>query len=374
MVSSVFADIKIVSPSNFNIDKIAINGNYVSAAGARYYYDIPSKTLKSVNGIWIYDVSNPIAANIIGTIESSNLTFKGLEYKNNFLYVSCFTDGIKIYNLSSPSNPILVGQYDTPGISWASLLFGNILYVSDGTALLAFNVSNPQNPTLLGQLTGIFPKGTPKIYNNYLYVSGGAGFYVVNVSNPSSMSLANTISYNGYPYSVQDLNIVNGKLFAGAGKALFIYDLTNPISPNKIGTLNVFDDGYYSTIVNVTDDGKYVALAGGGVGEINISNLFSPTWVDNKRTVETARSIVSNGDVIFVSDAKAGLVVFAKSTWVAPTCGAGQTIYITNFVDRVVTNTIIITNNVNTILPSQAIKINRYDSIKSITDAPLPTP
>lgn len=64
----------------------------------------------------IMDVSNPTDIQFIDTI-GSDITFNSIPhnliFKGNYLYVSFYYDGLYIWDLTNPSNPILTGFYDT---------------------------------------------------------------------------------------------------------------------------------------------------------------------------------------------------------------------------------------------------------------------
>jgi len=73
---------------------------------------------------------------------------EGLGLHNNYLYVTCNQDGIKVFNVTNPLNPLLVKTI-TGGNFRDVIPYGNMLIAYVTTGILLYDISNPINPTLL---------------------------------------------------------------------------------------------------------------------------------------------------------------------------------------------------------------------------------
>jgi hypothetical protein len=79
----------------------------------------------SANGdVVVFDISNPAAATQVADIQETVLGIQATspstsKIMGNFLYVAWYQTGLAIFDISNPTNPIFVGNYDTwPGPSF----------------------------------------------------------------------------------------------------------------------------------------------------------------------------------------------------------------------------------------------------------------
>ncbi len=104
----------------------------------------------------VCDVSNTASITVLSEININssepNSIAHNLIIQGDFLYVSSYYDGLQIYNISDPSNPVKVGYYDTYSLAnfksykgaWGvyPLLPSGLVLVSDmQTGLYVFDVS-----------------------------------------------------------------------------------------------------------------------------------------------------------------------------------------------------------------------------------------
>ncbi len=250
----------IGSSGNWSGSGIDLQGNYAYCLSL-----FPSE-------LHIVDISNPAAPNELGSCNTSYPL--DIDLLNNYAYVAEGEAGLRIYNISSPTNPFFVGEYNTNGFASGVFVQGNLAYVADGAeGLLILNVSNPANPTYLGSFSGIdaqkvFVSGT------YAYLAGNNGFWILDVSDPENPSglgswqdgfLYDVYVSGGYAYLVgYDLNY----------KPLFaIFDVSDPGVPGLVGSLR---ERGYSVLVQ----GGYAYLsASEGLKIIHISDPRNPERV-----------------------------------------------------------------------------------------------
>ena len=80
--------------------------------------------------ISIYDISISTSPNIIYEIETSNAV-KDIALDQSFMYVAIGSDGVDIYDISDPANPIFLDNYNTNTLAHRISPFENKLAVSD---------------------------------------------------------------------------------------------------------------------------------------------------------------------------------------------------------------------------------------------------
>ncbi len=90
--------------------------------------------------------------------------------------------------MKNPSNPDLVGSYDTPGRVWSVFVQDSLAYVADrGSGLLIINVSDPTNPDSIGGYYGESEAIDVFLQDTLAYVTDHhAGVQIVNVSDPTN--------------------------------------------------------------------------------------------------------------------------------------------------------------------------------------------
>ncbi|MCA1608853.1 MAG: FG-GAP-like repeat-containing protein, partial [Acidobacteria bacterium] len=88
-----------------------------SSEDGKYLYSA-RETADGTGDIRVYDISNPAQPLIVNSLTMENLGLNAVSphnpvVKGNFLYVSWYQAGIQVFDISNPSAPRHVGQYDT---------------------------------------------------------------------------------------------------------------------------------------------------------------------------------------------------------------------------------------------------------------------
>lgn len=195
--------------------------------------------------------------------------------RGDLAYVAASEDGVLVYDVSDPPNPVVVGFYDTPGTAYNVEVDGDYVYVADFDSLLVLDFSNPASPTQVGSLglpaTGLHHSG------NYVYVAGDSSFQVVDVTIAGSPTLIASVATPGTAYCIDvqgDYAFVTVFLYG-----LFVYDVSEPATPDSVGfhALTPFDivvDGnlafatnnYSLAILDITDPTDPASFAEGYYG------------------------------------------------------------------------------------------------------------
>ncbi|MES2006506.1 MAG: hypothetical protein V4436_00190, partial [Patescibacteria group bacterium] len=173
----------------------------------------PSVTLAIAGGsvLQVIAASSTLATST-PTANSSTASY----VSGNFAYVADYAGGLKIYDVTNPKVPALLGSYT--GITTANdvVVSGRYAYVADvSTGLVIIDVSRPNAPTLVGTYSVTGTAKSVALSGKYAYVtdSSGHALRIVDVSNPASPTLAGSYNTGGNPNSV-----------AVAGKYAYILD------------------------------------------------------------------------------------------------------------------------------------------------------
>jgi hypothetical protein len=194
-------------------------------------------------GVEVVDVANPAAPAIVTRVQIPGGA-NDVVTSNGRLYA---TDarGLRIYSLTDPRQPALIGTYESPDVSTAAAtgvvaVADTWAYLARYDALIAIDLGIPTAPDEVSRV-GI-PAGATSISfaDSHLYVAlGDAGLAVVNVSRtalPRPLLVSTALG------PTRDAVLANGTLYVanGGGLALARYPATVyrqllPVGPQSAG-------------------------------------------------------------------------------------------------------------------------------------------
>ena len=200
----------------------------------------------NLQGIEFYDISNPQTP-----VHLDNLQLQGggggggntrcyyARGTGNVVYITTHR-GVAIINISNPSNPQFNGYISgTQGNQYILEnmdIFGNVLAVSAHTdGLFLFDISNPGNP-IWESTFPVLNAWAVNLYEDFAFVSDGEAIRVLDVSD--IQNLVEVYSWTTGS-AVKDLSIENDLLYAALGSdGVSVYDLANPESPEFLSNYN----------------------------------------------------------------------------------------------------------------------------------------
>jgi hypothetical protein len=128
-------------------------------------------------GLRVFDVSVPSQPVEVSSVDTPSYAYR-VAVSGEYAYVAART-GLCIIDVSVPSAPEQVGFADTPGEAWGVAVSGDYAYVADAYSLRAIDVSTPSAPVEVGfadtpgEALGVAASG------GYAYVAdSGAGLAV----------------------------------------------------------------------------------------------------------------------------------------------------------------------------------------------------
>ncbi len=99
----------ITAGNNMHSSWSSENGNFLYSA---------RETNNGTGDIRVYDITNPALPLLVKSISMAELGLNAVTPHNpavfgNYLYVSWYQAGVQVFDISTPANPVRVGQYDT---------------------------------------------------------------------------------------------------------------------------------------------------------------------------------------------------------------------------------------------------------------------
>lgn len=187
--------------------------------------------------------------------------------------------GVKVMDISDPTDPQEIIHFPTEGISLNLLIEGNYLFVCDLLGgIVAYNISNILEPQFMDAINTPGQARSIVSYQDYLYVSSeNYGVQIIDCGNPNNLELVD-ILYTGGEASY--LAIMDHWLYVTLGVAgLGVYDITNPEDPQ-------FEMNWNTILGNakglyIFPDGDTLAMSDfdNGTHLLSLTFPWIPTWV-----------------------------------------------------------------------------------------------
>lgn len=167
-------------------------------------------------------------------------SINGIAVQGDYVFASDYYAGLQVFDVSDPASPQKVGQVEfEEGTDIA--IVGDYAYVtsSGDNGLMAFDISDPANPSQVGATEDTnFDGLSIDINNNHAYIAGNyKGFFIVDISDPTNLKVINETDTDG---TVKVVQFSDNKLYCvDYDEGLLVYDVSNPVTPNLLGSLAV---------------------------------------------------------------------------------------------------------------------------------------
>ena len=281
------------------------------------------------NGFRVIDVSDSTHPVEVGY---ANLNGSLVEVADNSVvvyspYSMTANNTFYTMDVSDPTNPVSLDSYTCPAMTWDLVVRDNIAFIAcwwDGVRI--FNISDPTNIIQISRVMGWQSGGVPgvewcyaqavDVEGNYLYIvdykpfsaEDTYGLYIVDITNPSAPFLLNRFqNITSYP---QDISVENGYAYIADGYGgIEVVDVIDPMNPSVIGYVDLIDG---STGIKVDGDYAYVSeYILGGLQVVDISHPATPTltgWYQPSGVF--ALGVESFNGFVYISDGLGGIQIY----------------------------------------------------------------
>jgi len=278
------------------------DGNYAYCPGG---YDAGSEN--KFPAIYIVDISNPTTPTLAKRIDIPNPGWASpeawdLQVVGDILYVAAFKQGLWIYDISDPVNPMALGN--STGLESESRglhVVGDYCYVGEAwNGLAIFDVSDPANPTrvaLYNTDADISPGKKAEFHVGRVvdtlafWGAGDHGVVIVNVADPANPV---GVSYAGecfisprYPDGTYDWSrgatAKDTLAFLGGNRVgLRIFNIADPTAPVEIGFYDLSAESageVWQPLISEDGTRAYIGYQRAGFIILDISDPTNPTKV-----------------------------------------------------------------------------------------------
>jgi len=206
------------------------------------------------DGLWLIDVSNPAAAVILATYDTSGEA-RDVTVDDGHAYVRDGPGGVVILDVSSPTEPEFLANIATESFVLATAIDGERLIIGEsGAQLRVFDITNPTAPVLEGEWLSPYGLLDVCIGDDYAFAAGYDGVHVVDIANGPEYSRVAFYETGHHPSKliIDEYNLI----------VLDAYDGLWLLQPRFIGDTGVISLNYgddmtieRTVVLNSTVDG-----------------------------------------------------------------------------------------------------------------------
>ena len=228
----------------------------------------------------------------------------------NYAYVAGGDNGLHIFDISNPANPLWVNRVIMPGTTLGVFVSNGYAYVADGfSGLQIIDIDPPESAYIVNGVDTTDKAICVAISGEYAYMANsmydGTNFYIIDIDPPEDAFIVKTITT---PDSgSKDIEVAGGYAYVADGHSgLQIIDIEPPEAAYIVKTVELPENAYG---VAVSGDYAYVADNNAGLQIIDIEPPESAYIANSVDTLGYARGVdVSNG-YAYVADSNYGLQI-----------------------------------------------------------------
>jgi len=299
MAALLTAGASTQGPSFSRVGSIRVPVNTVKVQG-RYAYVAGDTTFS------IIDISNPAVPARVGAFTVPDRIW-GFAVSGAAAYVAADLWGIGILDISNPAAPVLRTSFKTRGQAHSVDVWGSTALVADHMQGIVFlDLSNPLNPASKG---AVFLEGYPRhvaVLGSLAYaVDSPNGFYVIDPSKPpldplGSVQTPEAAFGRFIAIAVSEASGDSGRRVAAVtgGRALHLYDVTNPIAPTLLARHSTPGGG---DRLAIKDRLVYVADGVEGLQLVDVGTPSKPQSIGTFKTPTPALDVAFADSLILLA-------------------------------------------------------------------------
>ncbi len=295
-------------------DNLAQSANVAIVGSLAYVAD------SKYGNLFAYDISSPSDPQLVGTLVLNNPHdwIFGLVIRGNYAYMANSLGGLVVADISSPDSMTLLGHWHPGGYSSITdvTISGDYAYLGtqgDDYCLYIIDISEPSAPVYVSQYNTPIDGGRMKVVisGNTCYLGSPASpIYIFDVSNPAYPQMIDSLPLPGSSVD-NDLAVFDSHLYATYGASgVQLTSISSPDPLEPISSINTPGDALNVFISPNRDNLAFVADGSSGFQIVDISNPLAPTIIRSVSTPGYATDISITGNLAYVADRETGLQIF----------------------------------------------------------------
>jgi hypothetical protein len=233
VLSILIANKALVMAQNIEfISSAAYSGPFFSVeVQGSYIYCLGSQSFQ------VFSINDSGAPALVGSCFLPNPN--PMVIRGNYAYIS----GLRIVDVSNPSDPRLLTNFLTPGNSRGICLAGQYIYESNlnpNGALQIINISDPLNPNIISSYSGNY--NDVCVSGDYAYLADqDNGLKIINISNPLSPILISIMDSLMLPINIvlKDTLVFASLYKSGQPYSIVSVDVSNLLEPRVLSAIQL---------------------------------------------------------------------------------------------------------------------------------------
>ena len=243
-------------------------------------------------------------------IESGNLgTYLALSRNGKFAYVNAGS-GLEVYDISTLSSPLLVGQLPLDSFPGPIAVADNVVYLTRANMdniTVAVDVSDPASPAQLGATGAGSEHNFRKVHGTSIFEGRRAALWIADVSTPGVFAHWTPAG----PSNAQDVAFAADRAYAvGSGylspSQVCVLDISDPTAPV---TIDCFEPG--GNCVAVVGHRLYVGT-NSGLSIYDLTDPDLPTFIGGLESGPSSHDLAVVSDRVYLASGASGLSIAAR--------------------------------------------------------------
>jgi hypothetical protein len=274
------------------------------------------------SGLFIVDISNSSNPSVIA---NANTPYPPIDIciDQQYAYIlDCLEQapvmyfGLRIFDISNPQYPFMVGQYDSINVALSLDIEGNYAFIaSDGDGLTILDISDRTNPQMVSVLFSEDYVEDVHVEGEYAFLSlrnhenWEYGLTIANVSSPASPDTLGRYDCSGY--YVVDVDVEGSYAFAAISveRCLNVVNIGDIWHPFLVGSLDYI--GYRSDQQIDIDSGfACMAVDIDGLFIIDVSNPENPILARQYHSLHRHWGVNAGRGYVYLPDSYDGIRIY----------------------------------------------------------------
>jgi len=217
----------------------------------------------------------------------------------NLAYVVSGTSGLRIMDLTDPTNPVEIGRctwYDWDDASGGVYVTGTRAYVATTYGCCAFDISDPTDPVQLARWWGDRSQHDIFVHDSTAIIQGEDTQVIADISDLENVQQIGDFGHR----MMWPLGMMGEYLcMACWDGGLLVFDISNPSQPVQVAQVDTTMPGGLGMIVG---DYAYFGTLYDGVRIIDLSNPLQPVEVASCDSGWCCNLTVTNGNLVISRD------------------------------------------------------------------------
>jgi photosystem II stability/assembly factor-like uncharacterized protein len=252
------------------------------------------------DGLHIWDVSNPSNPLLVSNTTTSNLP-SDFVIAGNYLYAAEYEEGFEIIDISDPEYPFIAGSYQALNLTWDVLIDGDYAYLShldDG--VLITDLSNLDYPVLAAQYDTPGLSYNLTIMDNLLFVADlDGGLRIADITDPSDpVEISSVQGFNALLVEVEGNYAYVTDRIIYQHDNLRIFDISNTSNPVQLSVTSI--PGYVDGL-EFYNNYLFMAAGDAGLRIVDVTNPVNPVTVTTLSLDANVESVSIRNDYAYVA-------------------------------------------------------------------------